>query len=91
MTASIFLSREDLKRLTGKMRFSAQRRALDRLRIKYLKAADESRWFVWRRLLLPHQKPNAMAGGRTGQRWSSTAWSDAPEPEREPKSATRSE
>lgn len=36
---SVFLSSEDLHRLTGKTRYTAQRRALDRLGIKYVKAA----------------------------------------------------
>jgi Domain of unknown function (DUF4224) len=35
----MFLSREDLHRLTGKHRFSAQRRALDGLGIRYTLAA----------------------------------------------------
>jgi hypothetical protein len=35
----MFLIRADLHRLTGKQRFSAQRRALDRLGIRYTLAA----------------------------------------------------
>jgi hypothetical protein len=37
---SAFLSAEDVQRLTGKVRFAAQRRALDRLRIRYRTAAN---------------------------------------------------
>jgi hypothetical protein len=35
----LFLAREDLRRLTGKVRFGAQRLALDRLGIRYTVAA----------------------------------------------------
>ncbi len=35
----LFLAREDLTRLTGKVRFGAQRGALDRLGIRYTVAA----------------------------------------------------
>ncbi len=35
----MFLSADELARLTGKKRFTAQCRALDRLRIRYRKAA----------------------------------------------------
>lgn len=35
----MFLTADDLQRLTGKKRFKAQRRALDRLRIPYRAAA----------------------------------------------------
>jgi hypothetical protein len=35
----MFLSATDLQRLTGKVRFSAQRRALDRLGVSYTLAA----------------------------------------------------
>lgn len=35
----VFLTAADVERLTGKVRFSAQRRALDALGIRYIKAA----------------------------------------------------
>ena len=35
----MFLAAADLKRLTGKVRYSAQRRALDALGVRYTKAA----------------------------------------------------
>lgn len=37
---SLFLSADDLRRITGKARYTAQRRALDALGIKYLQAAN---------------------------------------------------
>jgi hypothetical protein len=40
MADSIFIPREDVERLTGRKKFTAQRRALDRLGIRYVKAAD---------------------------------------------------
>lgn len=39
MTSSVFLSVEDVRRLTGKVRHDAQCRALDRMQIRYRTAA----------------------------------------------------
>ena len=42
----MFLSADDLHRLTGRKRFKAQRLALDRLGIRYVAASSAARRFL---------------------------------------------
>ncbi len=62
--SEIFLSRAEVERLSGKRRFSAQRRALDALKIPYTRAATGE----------PLVRADALdakpkAGQRQGHRW----------------------
>jgi Domain of unknown function (DUF4224) len=59
----VFLTPEDLERLTGKRRFSAQRRVLDALGIRYVRAATGEP-------LVRADALDAKAAGKpTGHRW----------------------
>lgn len=60
---SAFLSAEEVRRMTGKARYSAQRRALDRLHVPYHAAATGEPLVRWDTLDEPPRKR------RNGPRW----------------------
>jgi Domain of unknown function (DUF4224) len=60
----MFLSAADLRRLTGRVRYSAQRRALDQLGIHYTKAATGE----------PLVRPADLDGSGTKARNSGPKW-----------------
>lgn len=59
-----FLSADELRRLTGKRRYTAQRRALDRLGISYVSAATGE----------PLVRPDAVDGVSAPRRYNGPRW-----------------